>query len=155
MALKDIVKVNRKTFFNPSAWLGYDFLKAQTLYLYGFMKNVIVRPDITPEREESFDEAVKRLNLTEQSINETKQSYFVYAMGFLVLALMTFLFGFYLLFAQGTWAGWILSLAVTALLLSQAFRFHFWYFQIKYRKLGCTFEEWKQGKPFDKEGPKA
>jgi len=31
MALKDVVKVSRKTFFNPRAWVGYDQVKTSTL----------------------------------------------------------------------------------------------------------------------------
>jgi intracellular multiplication protein IcmV len=152
MALKEIVKVNRKTFFNPSAWLGYDFLKAQTLFIYGLFKQVFAKP--TPEHEETFEQAVKRLHLSEKAIHETQQSYFLYAMGFLILSVLTIIFGFYLLLVHATLAGWILSLPVAALLLSQAFRYHFWYFQMKHRKLGCTFKEWKQG-TFGKKGPKS
>ena len=32
------------------------------------------------------------------------------------------------------------SLFITAL----CFRYHFWWFQVKKRKLGCTFDEWKE-----------
>jgi intracellular multiplication protein IcmV len=154
MAVRDVLKVNRKTFFNPRAWLGYDALKAQTVFLYNLIKNIFVTTEAAPVRTESFAEALTRLNLTEQEADDIGKNYLFYSLGFVGIAAFAMLFGFYLLFVHHTFAGWILSLSITALLLAQAFRYHFWHFQIKFRKLGCTFEEWKQGKPFDQE-PKA
>jgi len=42
-------------------------------------------------------------------------------------------------------ADYLLAVACLALLLlcvAQAFKYHFWLFQIKKNKLGCTFSEW-------------
>jgi len=42
---------------------------------------------------------------------------------------------------------WFTSLLVLCFCLFIAalcFRYHFWWFQVKKRKLGCTFEEWKE-----------
>ena len=36
----------------------------------------------------------------------------------------------------------ILSLVLSFVSLALAFRYHFWHFQIKHRKLGCSFQEW-------------
>lgn len=144
MALKDIVKINRKTFFNPRGWLDYDALKEQTLYIYSLGK-AIVTP-VKPEFEETFTEAMERLNLTETDVQQTKENYFLYAIMFVAFGVFTFVFSFYLLFHYGSILGWILGLAVVAAFLSQAFRYHFWYFQMKHRKLGCTFDEWKRGR---------
>jgi intracellular multiplication protein IcmV len=38
--------------------------------------------------------------------------------------------------------GMILGLLVTALMMLFAYREHFWYFQMKTRKLGNTFKDW-------------
>lgn len=152
MAIRDVFKVNRKTFFNPRAWLGYDVVKSQSLFLYDLIKQIFVKPT-PPENVETFEESMQRQNLTEEDIQEAGKTYFSYAILFLILGMISFIFGFYLLILHHTFYGWILSLSVTGLFLVQAFRFHFWYFQIKFRKLGCTFAEWKQGKPFDSEGP--
>jgi len=32
--------------------------------------------------------------------------------------------------------------ALTLYVLTQAFRYHFWLFQLRNRKLGCTLSEW-------------
>jgi intracellular multiplication protein IcmV len=151
MAARDVLKVSRKTFFNPSAWLGWDLLKDQTRYLWGSVKEVL-----TPEqaaREETFEAAMVRLELTEDDVKSALVSYRYYTILFVLLGVLTFAYSFYLLFRHGTFLGWLLGLAVTALFFSQAFRFDFWAFQIKRRKLGATFAEWKQNFLGGKEAP--
>jgi intracellular multiplication protein IcmV len=144
MALKDVFKVNRKTFLNPTAWIGYNEIKGNTRTIWSIFKNLIT--PAKPEFTESFEESVQRQNLSEQDLDTTKQSFFAYAMIFLFLGGCAFLASFYYLFYHKTIAGWILALCVTTFLLAQAFRYHFWYFQMKHRKLGCTFDEWRSGK---------
>lgn len=149
MALKDVVKVSRKTFFNPRGWLGYDTLKASSQGLWVILKEVFTIPQ--PTRRETFAEAMQRLNLTEQDLQQTGQRYFLLAMLFVGLGGAAFLGGFYMLFYHQTFAGLVLAMATSAVFFSQAFRYHFWYFQIKHRKLGCTFLEWRQGKINERE----
>lgn len=152
MALKDVFKVSRKTFFNPSGWLGYNEIKSYTRFLWETLKNLFI--PAKPEHSETFEQALDRLHLTETDIQISAKHYLIYAIIFVVLAVGAIGYSFYLLLVHGTLAGWILSIAVAALFFSQAFRFHFWYFQIKHRKLGCTFAEWRRGKPFENsEGP--
>lgn len=143
MPIKDIFKVNRKTFFSPSNWLGLDNLKTATLGVATVLKSVFRAPK--PQRQESFEEAMKRLELTEADVEAKANNFLNYALGFAILAVCTFIASFFYLLSYHTIAGFLLCLAVTTLLASQAFRFHFWYFQMKHRKLGCTFDEWKKG----------
>jgi intracellular multiplication protein IcmV len=153
MAIKDIFKVSRKTFINPSGWLGYTELKSSTTTAWELMRGLFYTPkDVNPE---TFEEAMTRLNLTEEDIKQQSVRYFNFAVLFITLAVVSFLFAFYLLFVEHTFAGCLLGLAVTALFGSQAFRYHFWYFQIQRRKLGCTFEEWKQNWFNPTQGPSA
>ena len=145
MAIGDIFKVSRKTFFDPKGWLGYDELKSYNRIIYNDLKEAMT--PAKPERKESFAEAMDRLNLTEADVEETAKRYLMYTVVFVILAGVAFATAFYMLFAHGTFSGWILAVVCSVLFLVQAFRFHFWHFQIKYRKLGCTFREWWRGKP--------
>lgn len=144
MAVKDIFKVSRKTFFNPSAWLGISELKGYNQVYKDAIKNTFVVPK--PRRRESFKEAMKRQGLTEEKLQAIDKQYLITSFVFLMLGVLTFFISFYYLIHHGSIAGWILCLAVMALFLAQAFRYHFWHFQIKHRKLGCTFAEWRSGK---------
>jgi intracellular multiplication protein IcmV len=145
MAIKDVFKVNRKTFVDPNAWLGYDTVKTETKGVWSLFRAVFRRP-AKPVREESFEQAVKRLHLTEKDIKEAQDTYFFYAMIFAMAGAVILLVAFYLIF-NGHFLGFLLGMAVGAVMLAHAFRNHFLYFQIKHRKLGCTFEEWRRGRP--------
>lgn len=151
MAVRDVLKVSRKTFFNPSAWLGVDLIKEQHQVIWGFVKSLFTKPK--PTRTETFAEAMARLNLTEDDIQSAYSNYRYFALLFFGLGLLTFAYAFYLLFRHTTFTGWLLGLAVSALFMSQAFRFDFWAFQIKRRALGITFAEWKRNFLGEKEAP--
>ena len=46
------------------------------------------------------------------------------------------------LIAHGHWYSVTVSFLLFAFLIISTLRSHFWIFQIKQRKLGCTIEEW-------------
>lgn len=142
MAIRDIFKVSRKTFINPSAWIDLDALKTQNQMVWGALKSLFSTP--VPVREETFEQAVKRLGLTEDDIQTSISRYRTYALLFVGLALLVFIYAFFLLFYYGYLLAWLLAMAVCGLFLAQAFRFDFWAFQMRKRRLGITFNEWKQ-----------
>lgn len=145
MPLKDAVKISRKTFFNPRGWFGYDLLKSHTQVIWGVLKNLF-SPASAPRRVETFTQAMERLRLAEADIQQVAKNYFLYSLVFAAFGAIACGFSFYLLIHHGTAAGWILGLASSALCFVYSFRYHFWVFQIKQRKLGCTFKEWWRGK---------
>jgi|SRR5579872_2369813 len=145
MPLKDALKVSRKTFFNPSGWLGYGMLKNQFSMSWQMTKGLFTTP--VPGREETFEQAKERFNLTDEQLNEISKNFLIYVVIFTTCGAVTLLFSLYLLFFHGTFAGFLLGISTTAVFLSYAFRYSFWRFEVKHRKLGCTFEEWMQGKP--------
>lgn len=149
MAVKDIVKVSRKTFLNPRAWLGYDTLKESSRGFAGIMRGVFGRTVPSSGESETFDEAATRFNLTEKNINDLAFTYLSYAVLFFLMALGILTYSIWLLVHLYV-HGFLLGFAIVALLGGQTFRFHFLYFQIKHRKLGCTLAEWKSGKIDDK-----
>ncbi|MCL5975534.1 MAG: type IVB secretion system protein IcmV [Gammaproteobacteria bacterium] len=152
MAIQDIFKVSRKTFFNPSGWLDTESLRIYNTTIWDSIRGLFITP--VAEKKETFEEAMARLNLTEDDVVKIQRNYLIYAVLFVCLGAALFLFSLYLLFHHASFYGWLLALVSAGLCGAQAFRFHFWYFQIKFRKLGCTFEEWRRGKPDESQGPK-
>lgn len=146
----DIFKISRKTFFNPSAWLSLDSLKTNTGVVKNILQDAFKIPQATTE--ETFEEALKRFGLNEDDLKHIDENYLMFAYFFLALSVICFLFAFYLLFMHYSISGWLLALVSSALFAGQAFRYHFWHFQIKHRKLGCTIKEWRQGRT-DEEMP--
>ena len=142
MPARDVFKVSRKTFFNPSTWFGYEGLKDQNKTIWDVLHTIFTVPK--PLTEETFEEAMERLGLTEADVKTSFVRYRWYALMFLSLAFISFVYAFYLLFGHHTIIGCILGIAVNGLFLSQAFKYDFWALQLKLRKLGLTWTEWKR-----------
>ncbi|WP_454782753.1 type IVB secretion system protein IcmV [Legionella sp. WA2022007384] len=124
---------------NVRRWFDWDRMKAFTLYLVNGFKRLFV-----PQKKvegESFNEAVKLLNLTDESILIKQKSLFRLSIIMLLAALLIMGYAVFQLF-YGSIKAFLVSLVVTLIALVLAFRYHFWYYQIKNRKLGCTFNEW-------------
>lgn len=142
MAVRDFFKLSRKTFIDPTGWIDFDKLKIQNRTLWDVLSALFTVP--RAEQTETFEEATKRLGLTEADIEGIRKNYRMYALLFLVIGLITFFYTFYILFAHTSYTGFIIGMAVSALFFSQAFRYDFWSFQIRNRRLGATFTEWKK-----------
>lgn len=143
MAIRDIFKVSRKTFFDPAGWLDVQGLKQQTTDLIATGK-AILTPDISPPQPETFEEACTRLSLTEADLLASQKAFKFYTTLFLICGILMFIYSFFLLFSSLSHIlGWILGMSVTAVLFAQAFKYHFWYFQLKQRKLGLTIKDWR------------
>jgi intracellular multiplication protein IcmV len=142
MKIGKLFKVSRKTFFNPSAWLGYDAIRTQHEIIKEDLKEVF-RVE-TADREETFEEALIRLQLSPEEVQQRMVSYYRYAYCLCACGLVVFFYAFHLLFKLKYVSPFLLGLASSSLLLAQAFRFHFWAYQIRVRKLGATFNEWKK-----------
>jgi len=93
MAVRDIFKVSRKTFVNPSAWLNFGILRDENKTLFTVLKDMTVPPKAA--RVETFEQAMQRLNLEQTDLKEAALNYFVFAIFFLILAGGSVLFGFY------------------------------------------------------------
>ena len=142
MAIRDMFKVSRKTFLNPMGWFGWESMKEQNQVIWGLIKGMFV--PAKPIREESFEAAMQRLDVTEDDVRTSITRYRTFALIFLILGVISFAYAFFLLFYYGTITGWLLGIAVAALFGSQAFKFDFWAFQMSRRQLGLTFTDWRR-----------
>ena len=116
-----------------------DNIKNSLKDVTGVAKNVFKKQK--PEHEEAFDEALGRLSLSETDIVARYDNCKLLFRFFFVLSL--FLLGYSLyLFSERTFNSGLLCAAVTLLFSVCSFKYHFWMFQIKERRLGCTVSEW-------------
>lgn len=146
MAVRDVFKISRKTFFNPKAWLGWSSIKSLNEYFYSFFSSQFKTKTRTG-RSETFSEAIQRQGLNEEDLQDIEAAYQAYSWFFLILAFSSLGLSAYLLIHYVSVLGFILGLSVVLLFAAQAFRYDFWFLQVKYRTLGFTFQEWKQRKP--------
>lgn len=144
MAVRDIFKISRKTFLNPSGWLDLNGLIEQNKTIWSILKNMFTKAE--PTRQETFAQAMARQGLAEADIPQLIQRFSIYVALFLVCALVAFGYAFYLLFAHHLFFGWLLSVSVSVFFAAQAFRFDFWGMQLRRRTLGLSFADWKKSR---------
>jgi intracellular multiplication protein IcmV len=94
------------------------------------------------EISETFEEAMIRLNLTEQDLKERKKEFKRLFIIFSIISVVIFLYSVAIAVTKHNIGGFFMGFAVTLYALSHAFKYHFWLYQINKRKLGCTVREW-------------
>jgi intracellular multiplication protein IcmV len=134
--------------FNVKAWLDFDRIRSFTLYITDGFKTMFL-----PQKKakgESFAQTIAKFKISEEEL--AKKQTALRRLSFLMcgIALFIFAYAIYLMF-YGSLKAVLISIILMLLALVFAFRYHFWYFQIKKRKLGCTIKEWyKEGLKSDK-----
>ena len=125
--------------FNVRAWIDFDRIKSFTMYLVnGFKKMFVPQRNVATE---SFEEAMQRLNISEKDLQSRQSA--LYRLSLLMCGAALFIFAYAVYHViYGSFKAVIISLVVMLIALVLAFRYHFWYFQIRERKLGCTIQEW-------------
>lgn len=137
--------------FNVRQWSDYDRLRTFTVYLgNGIKKMVIPQKETIEDTKNTFSNAASTLNLSEDELNLRARG--LYRLSVLMCVMAVGIFGYAIYhMVYGNAKAVIVSMVVSLIALSLAFRYHYWYFQIKERKLGCTIREWyRQGLLGDK-----
>ena len=120
-------------------WMSFNSLRENTSKTAGMVKNVF-----TPEKAthtETFEQAMARLNLTDNDLKARQKEFTRLFLFFLFLGLIVIAYGIYMAITSRYLVA-LISTCISLYIFSQAFRFHFWLFQIRQRKLGCTLSEW-------------
>lgn len=127
------------TFFNFKRWLAYEQIKENGKAVGHSAKSLFATKK--SKHIETFDEAVQRLNLTEEDLVNRTQQFLKLARLYLFFAIALVIYVFYLLFTGHILAVFT-GLALVMLVSSYSLREHFWYMQMKKRKLGCNLRDW-------------
>lgn len=128
-----------KSFLNVKAWVGFDEIKQTFGTITGSLKHLFIPQQA--KFHETFEEAKARLGLSEADLKQKEQD-------FLRLAIILFLISLTILFYaayfawNGFFAAFTLTFSVCLIALGHAFRYHFWFFQVRSRKLGCSIRDW-------------
>lgn len=129
--------------FNVRSWIDWERVKGFTFYLGHGIKQLFVVQEMDNERP--FDDVKTQFNLTEAQLLSKQKALFRLCLLMLLIGLLILTYTLYLLFS-GHLAAFFLGLVVSLLAFVLAFRYHYWYFQIKIRKLGCSVSQWfRQG----------
>ena len=120
-------------------WSDYDQIMQTGKSLKEFLLSLFV-----PQRtsyQESLTQAMSRLQLSAEDIRNRMRSFKRLTVIMLVIAAIVFLYSVYLFMHRHLAVAGI-SLLMMGLPLMLAFRYHFWFFQLKQGKLGCSLSEW-------------
>jgi intracellular multiplication protein IcmV len=131
-----------KPFLNFSAFVGYKGLKGSVQNLTGMVKDATAKPSLENIPKETFEEAVIRLNLSEQDLTDRQKSFFRMSLFYVLLAVFLFAYLIYLL-VSGVLLGVFISAVLVLVSLAFSYREHFWYTQMAHRRLGLTYQDWK------------
>lgn len=143
------VKGSFKKVFQFRFWLDAERLQGFGSYLVHVFKSLFVLQ--RKEGAESFDEAAVRLTLSEEDLLKRQRALFYLTLFMLFLATLLFAYLIYQV-VYGTFAGVLVSFVVMLIACALAFRYHFWFFQIKSKQLGCSVRTWfKEGVLGEKE----
>lgn len=130
-----------KPLVNVPAWMGLKYLKEDNERLKRLAKSVLL-PQAPEFQPETFEEAIARLGMQEADIQARMLSFKRLALIYCVVALCILGYGIYLLMMFDTIVGLVTTLVCVWIALALAFKQHFWYTQMKERRLGLTFREW-------------
>ena len=123
-------------------WIDYQQLVKNNRSVFSFVKKFFI-----PEQaktQESFEEAMLRLKLTPADLIQRSKEFTRLMWIWISLFLVSIVYSIYLLnnhFLRGFYP----CLGISIIILTQIFRYHFWLFQIKQRRLGCSFRDWLNG----------
>ncbi len=126
-------------YIRPKQWVSWDFFKHTTGQTVNILKDLYKTPQ--KGRSETFYQAIARHKLSIEDLDTLKKKFYYFSLFFMTCAIGMVIYacdGFY----QGYMLRGIGSLSLVTFLLAQAFRYHFWYFQIVQKKLGSSFAEW-------------
>lgn len=139
MKIVNGIKTVVKPFVDIPSWIGYKQLADSFKNIAGVCKEFFI-PE-KPEKPEAFSEAMNRLNLTEEQIQQRAKDFKRLTIIFAIFTVIVFAYAVYLL-CVGSLRGFMGALGVTAIVAAYTFRYHFWLFQVQQRKLGCTLRDW-------------
>lgn len=127
--------------FRVNEWLDTKYHKN----FFGFITNYtssLFTKDQTITKHETFEEAIKRLNISEDDLIKRKQEFNKLFIIYLIISLSLFSYTMFITIKYSNFYSFILGTSVTAMSLASTFKYHFWLTQITKRKLGLTFKEW-------------
>ncbi len=129
-------------FFNFRMWMGADGLRAFWQFIVLTAKRMFVpNSHKTTESDENFAAAQTRLGLSEEELASREKALYRLALLLFTIGVLLFFYAIFQLI-YGSFHGFLLTIALTGLACVIGFRYHFWSFQIKERKLGCSLREW-------------
>ena len=140
MKVTRVIGKAMKPLVNFPRWMGLDEIKSTGKNIGDLAKDVFTIKEA--EHDDTFERAAARLDLKDEEIQKRAKSFLQLATIYVLFGVALFAYAIYL----GFWKFYILPTFMTFMLSALSFAFayreHFWYFQMKTKKLGQTYKDW-------------
>jgi intracellular multiplication protein IcmV len=140
MGVKHVIKKGLFSGLNPMRWIGYEQIAANSRTIKNMVGN-INKPNGSSYNPTSFEDCMQHYGLSEADLKQRMKNSLLIARACLAFSLLMLCYTIYL-FIRHMPLSAIICIVLTLLLWAYAFREHFNYFQMKQRRLGCTFKDW-------------
>lgn len=128
-------------YFDFKTWGDWKRTKSMTDFFVNAFKRLFVPRKLNPEDAQKFDELVEKMALSDEDLKNRLTNFRRLYILMIVAAFFFYAYAMYQLLYGGLLSV-ILALVVMFVCVALAFRYHFWHFQIKHRRLGCSLTEW-------------
>ena len=139
MPKKKGFKSYTRSMFHVSRWMATDEIKDNFRSLKSMAKQYCTVEQA--EFEETYEQAIKRLGLTESALDQKRREYLLQAYFYFAVAVALLGYAVYL-YHLGHYLPMLMCLPIVLVLLSFFFKCHFWYTQIRHKRLGMSAREW-------------
>ncbi|MCF6764921.1 hypothetical protein L3V82_03975 [Thiotrichales bacterium 19S3-7] len=116
----------------------FDGIKRQQSFLINYFRSVF---KINKTQNPCNFEDLNKLGITKQKLTSNLHTFTWLYRFFTVTSILSLLYTA-MLFYRAYYLGGIIAISVSLVFIAHAFKYHFWVFQIKTKKLGCSFGEW-------------
>ena len=130
-----------RRFLDIPTWIGAGQLADGAKTIRTMISDIARVNRRGPQVIQTFDEAVERYQYTDEYLLARQRFLLLTTRLYLFCLLLSLMYATHL-FNKGMIMACFTTSCVSLILMSFAFRAHFWYTQIKYKKLGMTFYEW-------------
>ena len=134
-----MAKNKLRRWFNVRAWCDYDRLAQGAFSLRDTIRLLFI-PRTTTKKED-FANAIEKLQFSEEDIQVRKHAFLRLTLIMSTMTLLIFCYSLYHLY-EGHIRTFVMSVILSLIAAMLTFRYHFWYFQLTKKKLGCTLNEW-------------
>ncbi len=141
MGFRSYIKNTAKNNTNVKGWSSWNDIKSNAKTVYGFVEDLKPKAQDAIPIETTFEQMVRQYGLSENDLRSRMKTHllvsvFCLLLGFFAIGWMIFLLT-KLMFLPA-----LVAFSLAALMFAYAFREHFFYFQIRQRRLNCTLTEW-------------
>ncbi len=142
MGVRSYFKNTVKNNTNVKSWSSWDAVKENAQMVSGLVK--AMKPSVTGAEAvtpKSFQDQMKTAGLSEKDLQDRMKGHLRVTLVSLLLGLGGIGWTIYI-FQKQMYLSGLMSLSVTLVMFAYAFREHFFYFEMKQRRLNCTVKEW-------------